>query len=348
MDFTPPWCPNTACSNHTTPEPNFFRRNGSYAPTCRLEPVPRFRCRACLRGFSRQTFRFDRGDRRPDANAELFRLLTSGVGLRQCSRLLSLRVSAVQRKLYKLGRQCEAIQGNLCRSLPVGGTYLIDEEETYEAASIRTLTVPVLIERSTWFVVSFAAAPIRRLAAPGTARRDWQDRDEEVNGQRRDCSKAAVYAALRRLRHLAPTGPLLLQTDEKTTYGPLIRLHFGERAVHETTSSKDARTTRNPLFPINTTLTMTRDNCGRLRPASWLVSKRRRALVAHLHVFVVYRNYVRQRFNRDTTNDTAAKILGLLPRNMSPEEVVGWGQREEIRCVHPLSKQGAVDTEVRA
>lgn len=340
MESAPPRCPYPTCSNHRSPAGRFYWRYGNYRPSCRSTPVSRFRCRSCRRSFSWQTFRHDRCDKRPECNEPLFRLLTSGVGLRQCGRLLDLCVSAVQKKLGKLGRTCELLHRNLCTALPQDGTFLLDEEETYEQASIRTVTMPVLIERSTWFVVGFATAPIRRLATMGTDRRDWQDREEARHGSRPDRSKTAVRWVLRRLRQLAPTGPLLLQTDEKQTYAALIRQLFGTRAVHHTTSGSDPRTARNPLFPINTTLAMTRDNCGRLRRQSWLVTKRRRYLTAQMHLFVAYRNYVRRRFNRDARGDTAAKLLRIVPRALGPQEVVRWRQDWGALSVHPLSSRG--------
>lgn len=198
MDFIPPWCPNTACPNHTTPQPNFFRRNGSYTPTCPPRTCPRFRCRAYYQWIlACATTRFDRGDRRPKCPMKSsFRLLTSGVGLRQCSRLPE---SARLRSAAKTLQARATVRSNAGQPLSfapcLGGTYLIDEEETYEAASIRTLTVPVLIERSTWFVVSaFAAAPIRRLA-PGTARRNW--RDQRRGGERTNVGTAARWQSTR-------------------------------------------------------------------------------------------------------------------------------------------------------
>lgn len=333
----PPRCPNRACAYHADPVPKFFWRHGSYQPRCRSQPVPRFRCRGCRRGFSWQTFRHDRGDRRPECNEPLFSLLTSGVGLRQSGRLLGLRVSAVQKKLRKMGATCRLLHRNLLRALPPGRTFLLDEEETYEGASIRPLTMPVLIEGVTWFVIATAVGPIRRLAALGSDRRERQRADEGARGARRDRSLQCVRAVLRRLRRVVPEGPLLLRTDKKTSYAALIRSEFGARASHEVTSGEDPRTTQNPLFPINTTLAMSRDNCGRLRRKSWLVTKVRRCLQQQMHLFTAYRNYVRRRFNRDPKGDTPARLLGVVPRAMSPRELLGWRQDWRERSIHPMS-----------
>ena len=72
--FQPPRCPNRACAAHARPDPGFCIRHGSYSPACRSAPVPRFRCKSCRRTFSRQTFRMDFADHRPDLNARLFTL----------------------------------------------------------------------------------------------------------------------------------------------------------------------------------------------------------------------------------------------------------------------------------
>ena len=341
MRFIPPRCPYRSCPEHATPRPRFWRRHGSYQPRCRRSPVPRFRCDTCGRTFSRQTFRHDYRDRRPDCNARLLWLLVSGVGLRQSARQLGLGVHAVQRKFRKLARTCRWLHRNLSPRLPPGRTYLLDEEETYEKASIRPLTMPVLIERESAFVVATMAGPIRRLAPPGLRRRQLQERDEARRGRRRDRSGACVRATLRALRARLDGGELCLQTDDKASYRSIGREVFGDAVRHETTPGRMARGTFNPLFPINLTLAMTRDNCGRLRRQSWLVTEKRRCLQLHLQLFAAYRNYVRRRHNTDRPDDTPAVLLGLLPRRLRVPELLGWRQDWGPRSPHPGSRDAA-------
>ena len=130
---------------------------------------------------------------------------------------------------------------------------------------------------------------------------------------------------------------VVLQSDEKTSYGGLAEEAFGkERLVHLRTNSKLARTTWNPLFPINHTEAMARDLSGRLRRRSWLVSKRRRWLDVALHVHIAYRNLVRRRFNHDT--ESPAQMLGFVPRRLTPGEVLSWRQDARRRSIHPLAR----------
>jgi transposase-like protein len=336
MEFIPPRCPNRTCEQHARPVGRFFVRRGRYHVRCRDYPIPRFACLTCDKTFSRQTFRHDRGDRRPDSNERLFELLASGVGLRQCGRLLKLDIHSVVRKKHKIARTCAQLHTTLSRRLPAGRTYLLDEEETYEGASIRPLTMPVLIEKDTWFVVATAVGPIRRLAPPGSHRRAMQEADERRHGRRPDTSNRCVTAVLERLAGKLGNGSLLLRTDKKASYGRIAKNVFGDRVVHETTPGTQIRTAYNPLFPINTTLAMTRDNCGRLRRRSWLVTKRARCLQEHLALFVVYRNYVRPRFNRDLPQSTPGRLLRLLPRPLIPAEVIAWRQDWGERSIHPM------------
>lgn len=301
--------------------------------------MPRFFCRFCRRTFSSQTFRHDYRDHRPDVNARLFQLLCSGVGFRQAGRNLGLDASSLQRKARKIGRTCKSLHDHLSVRLPAGRCWLLDEEETYEGASIRPLTMPVLIEKETWFIVATAVGSIRRLAPLGTARRLRQDR-EERHQVRPDQSAACVRAVLSALADKVTEGPVLLRTDKKSSYATIAAALFGDRLRHEAIAGSLVRDTHNPLFAINTTLAMSRDNCGRLRRRSWLVTKVGRWLQNHMWIFIVYRNYVRRRFNRDEEVETPAKILALLPRNLVIDEVLRWRQDWSEHSIHPLSFRG--------
>ncbi|MGE3172199.1 MAG: hypothetical protein AB7O97_06185 [Planctomycetota bacterium] len=334
--FVPPFCPNRACARHTAPDPDAFRRHGSFHVACRPRPEQRFRCTTCRRTFSRQTFRHDRGERRPETNVDVFKLLTSGVGLRQTGRYVGLSLRAVQGKLRRMAATCRSLHRHLCRRLPGGRMFQLDEEETFEHASIRTVTLPVCIERDSRLWITTGTGRIRRLAKQGSARRERQDREEAKHGLRPDESRQVVERALGQLRRLVPTGPVLLQTDEKPSYSVIARKLFGDRLHHDQTPGRRTRSTRNPLFAINHTLTMSRDNNGRLRRRSWLVSKCRHWLQRQLHLYVVYRNYVRRRFNRDPKAYTPARMLELLPRELSPAEVLRWRQDWGRCSIHPM------------
>jgi len=325
--FQPPRCPYRACRAHATPPPRFWTAHGSYSPKCRPRPVPRFRCKVCLRTFSRQTFRMDYRDHRPHLNTAVFTSIASGVGLRQTSRNLGLSLRCTELKFRKIARHLIHLNLNLRGALGEGSILQFDELETYEGRrNTRPLTVPVLIERRSRFVIWAESAPIRPSGRMTDARRRAIAADEKRFGERPNRSNSAVERAFRRGAELVRgLAEVVLQTDEKSTYPGLAELVFGRgRLRHERTNSKLARGTWNPLFPINHSEAMARDLMGRLRRDSWLSSKKGRFLDLALHVFMAYRNYVRRRFNRD--RESPAQLLGFVRRRLRPTELLSWRQ----------------------
>ena len=336
--FQPPRCPNRHCRHHRHPRPEFYRRHGSFKPRCRSHPVPRFVCRTCGRGFSRQTFRADYRDHRPDLNARLFRSIASGVGLRQTSRNLGLSLSCTQLKFRKIARHLRRLDLNLRGPLPAGSSLQFDELETFEGRrNTRPLSVPMLIEKETRYLLWAEAAPIRPRGRMSEARKRAIRQEELRYGPRKDLSMRSVKRTLQRGADLCRgLAKVALFTDEKTTYPGVARKLFGkQRLVHQRTNSKEARTTWNPLFPINHTEAMARDLLGRLRRQSWLVSQKRRYLDLGLALWMAWRNYVRRRFNYD--DESPAQKLGFVDRRMTEHELLSWRQDWGRRSVHPLA-----------
>jgi len=339
--FQPPLCPYRGCLANLAPNPGFCSPHGSYRAKCRPRPIPRFLCKLCGRTFSRQTFRADYRDHRPSLNPRLFRLLASGVGLRQSARNLGLSRSCTELKARKLGRHVRRLHVNLCGELSSDTRLQLDELETFETRrNTRPLSVPVLIESDSRFVIWAESAPIRPRGTMTEARRKAIEAEEQRYGPRRDLSRLSLERTLRRgAAMFQPGSSVHVDTDEKLVYPQLLRDAFrGKLLAHRTTSSKRERTTRNPLFPINQTEAIARDLMGRLRRESWLVSKRRRWLDVALHVFIGYRNYVRRRFNTDEFSP--AELLGFAPRRLTPGELLSWRQVDGEHSVHPLSRRG--------
>lgn len=337
--FQPPRCPHADCPRHDDPTSDFCAPFGSYQPRCRPRPVPRFRCRTCRRTFSRQTFRADYRDKKPHLNAPVVELLCSGVGLRQTGRLVGLSPGCVELKFRKLARHAAALDRNLRGELAPDEPLAIqlDEFETFEGRrNTRPLSIATCIERRSRFHIAARAAPIRPRGKMTPRRAAAIAAEQQVRGERPDRSQAATRAALAAAARLAPRARRVsLETDLKSTYGPLARGVFGEaRLEHSQTASVLPRDVKNPLFPINHTEACMRDLNGRLRRESWLVSKTRWFLNLQLGLYCAYRNWVRPRFNRD--GRTPGQLLGFVDRRLRVGELVGWrqdwGQRSPDPC----------------
>ncbi|MCP4036156.1 MAG: hypothetical protein GY733_04410 [bacterium] len=345
--FTPPRCPRPACPAHADPPEEFFVRTGYYHPKCRSVPVPRFKCKVCRGGFSRQTFRMDYCDNKPHHNAPLFRLLASGLGLRQSARLLALSRRVTELKARKISRHLGRVNRNLTDQFAPGARFMLDEMETFEGErAVLPVTVPVLIEADSMYVLATDVAPIRPSGQMSEERRKAIQRAEARRGRREDWSRNALERTFRRLRVFTKdVGTLDFASDKKQLYSHLLRRFFGAKATHQKISSKLKRDQTNPLKHINLTNAMARDLCGRLRRESWLVSKARRYLRLQLYVFAAYRNFIRRRINRYP--ETPAQRLGFLPRAARFEDLLTWRQDWRWRSIHTMAQRAESIAEVR-
>lgn len=345
--FTPPFCPYRECSQHGEAEPRFFQRHGYYKVQCRGYRIPRFRCKTCRRTFSRQTFRVDRYDHKPEVNIMLVMLLCSGIGLRQCARIVKMTLRNVMRKARKLGIHCRLLNRNLEQPLPADIEALLDELETYETRrNTMPLTLAALIEGRYRLFLGLRAAPIRPSGKMTEERKKAIAEDEARYGRRPSRSRAAVRSVLRRAARMCKNAPVVrLDTDEKSTYPNLAKEVFGEdRLVHRQTPGSLARGTWNPLFAINHTEAVMRDLIGRLRRESWLVSKKRCFLNLHLQMYQAFRNFVRPRFNGERV--TPAMLAGWMKRPLRVGQLLSWRQDFGRKSGHPLSTDAQPIAEV--
>ena len=259
----------------------------------------------------------------------------------QSSRTLGLSLRCTQLKFRKIARHLRRLNLSLQDQLGGLARFHFDELESYEGQrNARPLSIPVLVESHSRFIVWAESAPIRPRGKMTPKRRRDIERAEKRHGIRKDLSPRAVARTLARGENLASRADaVLLETDEKPSYPAAARRAFDEeRLVHRQTNSQLVRATWNPLFAINHEEAMMRDLVGRLRRQSWLVSKKRRYLDLGLHVHMAYRNLVRRRFNYD--EESPAQLLGFAPRRLTPHEVLSWRQERGRDSVHPLSRRG--------
>jgi transposase-like protein len=326
MSFRPPHCPLDSCRSSSRPSFR-YRSRGSFRRDCDGRTVQRFLCLHCRRSFSTQTFRVDYRLRRPTLWTAVFEGLVSKLTLRQMARLRHCSRKSLALRLVRFGEHCRAFHlERLERAQRRGGLpgrFQLDELETYEHdRRLCPLSVPVLMERRSYFVVCAQAAP---LPARGSLRPKDQERKEKRDlqlGVRRSGSRAAVARSFELLKHVAGgTARLELQTDEKPSYASEARRCFGASLNHKRYSSRAPRVHGSPLFPINHTLAQMRDSISRLVRRTWASSKRARFLDLHQWIWIAWRNYVRGITN-EAPRTTPAMALRVFPVQLSISELV--------------------------
>jgi transposase-like protein len=328
MSFRPSRCPRPDCPSSGRGR-FLYQFRGTYRRSCDGRTVQRFLCRECGRSFSIQTFRLDYRLKKPGLHLSLFQLFISKVTHRQSARILGCSRKTVAHRLELLGRHCRDLQAKqFSRAVERGGisgTFQLDEQETYEhSGKLSPVTIPVLIERHSYFVLytEAVALPCRGALSPKDNERKLQR--EKIFGRRKSGSSAAVTRSFQVLSKVhAPGGTIHVQTDRKKSYCKALERTIGVRLLHERFSSKLPRNYSNPLFAINHTLAMMRDGISRLVRRTWAASKLRGRLARHIWIWIAWRNYVRGVTNA-APRVTPAMILGLEQKSLSRAELFAW------------------------
>src|SRR5262245_59486761 len=242
--FTPTQCPRIGCANHARPLPRFFKRHGRYHPKCRNHAVERFRGRACKGTFSRQTCRADYRQRKPHINTTFFHLMVNCVGQRQAASVLGVARRTVERRFVWLGLHCRGFHRNHLERAVLEGPFQLDEFESFESNRYQPLTIPVLIDRRTLFVVGSAVAPLRRKGRMTTLQRQRRTEHEAEHGRRPSESSKSVRSVMHVLARVVPkTTAVVLDSDHKPTYQSIGRQLSGGGSSDEDTTRSAGGTT---------------------------------------------------------------------------------------------------------
>jgi biotin operon repressor len=276
-----------------------------------------------------QTFRLDYRHRRPELDHPIFDDLVSKVSHRQTARMLGTTRRTVERRVRRFGAHGREFHARLLAGKRLQGHFSLDEAESFERdRRLQPVTLPVLIEKRSRFLVHVESAPLpaRKVSSPALQRRKQQL--EKVQGRRRSGSRAAVKRCFEVLReHADAQGTLSISTDLKATYPGILKQVFGARKLeHDKTSSKEKRDRRNPLFAINHTLAMLRDGVSRLVRRTWCHAKLRERLDHHLWIYAAWRNYVRGVTNR-RKRETPAMAIGVDPERWTLGGLLRWKAR---------------------
>ena len=132
-------------------------------------------------------------------------------------------------------------------------------------------------------------------------------------------TRKRVEEVLRRV--VPPRGVVELHSDEHQAYPQAIRRLSDREFVHSQTSSRLARTPENPLFPVNLSDMLIRHSSANHKRETIAFSKRRQSALYRMAIWVVWRNYMKDR-SENRRKGTPAQALGITTRALEPKDVL--------------------------
>ncbi len=250
----------------------------------------RYRCRNCGKTFHLGRRTIQQYDRRGDANRPLLYALCSGVSQRRTALLLSIKREAVARKIRKYGPYFRQWHEKWIENRRFGKTLLFDEMETFEHTKCKPLSIAIAVEERSRIIIStqVSSMPAKgKLAA--VARKRY--------GLRVDRRPEALQEMMRDMLR-ANSEATTIKSDKAPRYPKLVAKNY-PGAEHKRFKGRRGCVVgqgelkaggHDPLFYLNHTCAMIRDNLKRMSRRTWCTSKKPEQLQNLLHIYTVFHN----------------------------------------------------------
>jgi len=316
---TPSFCPNPKCDSRANSQPWRFKKKGFFSRDQKPFRIQRYLCHHCGRNFSSQTFSTHYWLHRADLLEPLFYRLVACSGFRQIAREMHVSKTTIQRLSEHLGRHCLLFHERLRPRDAPCEPLVLDGFRTFEHSQYWPFDLNLLVG-SSHYVYGFNDAELRRSGTMRPAQRLKRSILEEKYGRPDpQATRKRVEELLRRV--IPPGSRTILRSDEHRAYPQAMRRLRDRIFQHETTSSRMSRTTQNPLFPVNLADLLLRHSSANHKRETIAFSKRRQGALYRVAIWVVWRNYIKDR-SENRRDGPPAKALGLIRRALDVDEIL--------------------------
>jgi len=315
----PAFCPNPRCDSRTNSSLWRYKKKGFFLRRQKPHRVQRYLCQHCGRNFSSQTYETSYWLRHGHLLEPLFKRLVACSGLRQIAREMEISHSTVQRLTERLGRHCLLFHERLRPKTAPAEPLVLDGFRSFENSQYWPMDLNLVVGVS-HYVYGFNDAELRRSGTLRASQRRKRAKLEKAHG------RPDAHATRRRveelLRRIVPPGAAaVIRSDKHRAYPQAIKRLRDRRFQHEPTSSKAARTTHNPLFPVNLADLLLRHCSANHKRETIAFSKRRQGALYRVAIWVVWKNYLKSR-SENRRDAPPAKQLGLIRRALTVREVL--------------------------
>ena len=320
--FVPPFCPRSDCRHHDCGHGWRWVRHGYFERRAAPQRIQRFRCAACGHTFSSQTFSATYWLKRPEVLEATFHRLLACSGYRQIAREARCCPTTVMRHAARLGRHAllwlhlNRPQGRVSEAL------VIDGFESFAFSQYHPLHLNLVVGARSHFVYAFTHCELRRKGRMSERQKQHRAVLEARYGRPDPRAIESGMAAALQLAVPAPQA-LVVRSDEHNDYPRALQRLRGCQVEHERTSSKEARTRGNPLFPVNRLDLLLRHNGANHKRETIAFSKRHQAVVERAALLVLWQNYCKP-FSERRGGETPAMRLSLRRRRIPLGEVLKW------------------------
>ncbi len=267
-------------------------RFGHYLRKDDAQVIQRFRCMACFKCHSSATHTPTYRQKRRRLNRLIEMDIASSTSQRRIAIKHKCDRKTVARKIVFLAAQARIKSAAWLNQQALFNHVQWDELISFEHTRLKPLSVAVMSSVQHRCIIGFGVAQIPAYGVIAKRSREKYGRRINRSGPMRKRVLAEVTKQL--------SDCVLINSDEHPRYADEIKkalpncTHVQHRSVRGSLTGQGElkRTGYDPLFPINHTLAMMRDNIKRFARRTWCTTKRIDALSDVLAIYMHYHNTV--------------------------------------------------------
>jgi transposase-like protein len=318
--YRPPHCPRSDCRYHGCADGWRWVRHGAYRRRCEPRIIPRYRCRHCGHTFSAQSFSPSYWLKRPELLLAVGQRLLACSGYRQIAREARCAPTTVMGHAARLGRHALLYLHAHRPRAPLGEPLVIDGFESFAYSHYHPLHLNLGVGAESHYAYGFTVSELRRKGRM-SARQKRRRAALEARCGRPD--PRAIERGMATLLGLALPAPqaLTVRSDEHDAYPRALARCPHLTVRHERTSSLQARTRHNPLFPVNRLDLLLRHNLANHKRETISFSKLIPSVIERAALLLVFLNFTKP-FSERHGGGTPAMRLGLRARPVPMAEIL--------------------------
>jgi transposase-like protein/IS1 family transposase len=253
--------------------------------------IQKYSCEICSKHFSEQTLSFDYRLRKRYINQRTFKLLCKGMSQRATALILGVKQKAIAIRLKRFAMVARK-HITKTREQEDFNEVFFDEMETFEHTKCKPVTIPLAVNPAN-----------RKILALGVGSIPAKGHLVEIAMKKygpRKCQRKEKLAEMLSNIALAGNKKIKFTTDESPFYPKLIKEIFPD-ATHQRFKGRRGCVVgqgelkaggHDPLFALNHTCAMLRDNIKRLARRTWCTTKKTYMLENILYVYAMFHNLV--------------------------------------------------------
>ena len=259
-------------------------KRGFYTRKSDGKIIQKFSCNTCSLYFSAQTYEPDYRLRKRYINQSVFRMLCKGVSQRACALILRVRPAAIARRLKLFSNVAKRNLEKYRKQIKVS-EIMFDEMESFEHSKCKPVTIPIAVEKHSRKILAVATGQIaakghlaaisRKKYGPRTCER--KQSLEKLCKQIKECINEKTE----------------FHCDKNPSYKSLIQKRFPGNSIQQYKGRKGCIVGQgelkegsiDPLFDLNHSFAMIRDNVKRLTRRTWCTTKKKENLELFVNMY---------------------------------------------------------------